>query len=110
MFAFGVPDYGFSWEVTSGIIYVFSTLWFDSGYMSVSVYEAGFAGDIAPRAVLSSLTGWLMMLGIMAGMVQEDSIALISGSGMRKARFAGILHISLCLFPCRQARRQVCRS
>ena len=27
-------------EITSGIIYVFSTLWFDSGYMSVSVYVA----------------------------------------------------------------------
>ena len=28
------------WEMTSGNIYVFSTLWFDSGYMSASVYEA----------------------------------------------------------------------
>ena len=42
------------WEMTSGIIYVFSTLRFDSEYMSVSVFEAGIAGDIAPRAVLSS--------------------------------------------------------
>ena len=24
------------WEMTSGIIHVFRTLWFDSGYMSVS--------------------------------------------------------------------------
>ena len=28
------------------------------------------------RAVLSSLVGWLMMLGIMAGMVRMDSYAL----------------------------------
>ena len=27
------------WEMTSGIIHVFSTPWFDSGYMSASVYE-----------------------------------------------------------------------
>ena len=26
------------------------------------MYKAGIAGDIAPRAVLSSLVGWLMML------------------------------------------------
>ena len=39
--------------------------------------EAGFVGDIAPRAVLSSLIGWLMILGIMAGMVQIDSYALL---------------------------------
>ena len=32
--------FGFSWEFASGNIYVFSTLWFDSGYMSASVYEA----------------------------------------------------------------------
>ena len=28
------------WEMTSGIIHVFSTVWFDSGYMSLSGYEA----------------------------------------------------------------------
>ena len=28
------------WEMTSGIIHVFSTLWFDSGYMSMSGHEA----------------------------------------------------------------------
>ena len=28
------------WEMTSGIIHVFSTSWFNSGYMSASVYEA----------------------------------------------------------------------
>ena len=39
--------------------------------------EAGFAGDITPRAVLPSLIGWLMMLGIMAGMVQIHSYALL---------------------------------
>ena len=30
------------------------------------------------RAELSSLVGWLMMLGIMAGMVRMDSYALCS--------------------------------
>ena len=40
VFACGVPDYGFSCEFASGNIYIFSTLWFDSGYMSASVYEA----------------------------------------------------------------------
>ena len=49
--------------------------------------EAGIAGDIAPRAVLSSLVCWLMMLGIMAGMVRMDSYAL--GSDMFKAGIAG---------------------
>ena len=39
------------------------------------------------RAVLSSLVGWLMMLGIMAGMVGMDSFAL--GSDMFKAGIAG---------------------
>ena len=39
------------------------------------------------RAVLSSLVGWLMMLGIMAGMVRMDSYAL--GSDMFKAGIAG---------------------
>ena len=38
--------------------------------------KAGIAGDIAPRAVIASLVGRLMMLGIMAGMVQMDSYAL----------------------------------
>ena len=36
VFACGV----FSWEFASGNFYVFSALWFDSGYMSASVYEA----------------------------------------------------------------------
>ena len=51
------------------------------------MYNAAIAGDIAPRAVLSSLVGWLMMLGIMAGMVRMDSYAL--GSDMFKAGIAG---------------------
>ena len=50
---------------------VFSAIWFDSGYMSVSVYEAGFAGDIAPRAVF--LRGFqALMRCIMAGMDQQE--------------------------------------
>ena len=46
------------------------------------MYKAGFAGDIAPRAVLSSLVGKPTMLGIMAGMAR--SFALSSGSDMYK--------------------------
>ena len=52
-----------------------------------AMYKAGFAGDIAPRAVLSSQVCRPTMLGIMAGMVQMDSYAL--GSGMYKAGIAG---------------------
>ena len=48
-----------------------------------------FAGDYAPRAVLSSLVGRPMMLGIMAGMEQKDSFALCPGSDMYKAGIAG---------------------
>ena len=33
------------------MVSVFSAIWFDNGYMTVSVFEAGFAGDSAPRAV-----------------------------------------------------------
>ena len=39
------------WGTTSGFIPVFSAIWFDSGCMSVLVYEACFPGDSAPRAV-----------------------------------------------------------
>ena len=34
VFAFGVQEYGFFWKTTSGIVSVFNTPWFDSGYMS----------------------------------------------------------------------------
>ena len=43
----------FFWELTSGFIPVFSAIWFDNGYMFLSVYEGlGFAGGDTPRAVL----------------------------------------------------------
>ena len=45
-------------------------------FICSGMYKAGIAGDTAPRAVLSSLVGRPMMLGIMAGMVQKDSYAL----------------------------------
>ena len=51
------------------------------------MFKAGFAGDFAPLAVLSSLVRRPMMLGIMAGMVQMDSYKL--GTGMHKAGIAG---------------------
>ena len=47
-------EYGkflFFWKMTSGMVSVFSAIWFDNGYMTVSVFEAGFSGDSAPRAV-----------------------------------------------------------
>ena len=72
----------------SGII-LYSALWFDSGYMSVSVFEAGFAGDIAPRAVLSSLVGTPTMLGIMAGMARRTALRFFPCSDMFKAGIAG---------------------
>ena len=76
------------------------------------ICRAGFAG-IAPRAVFLPVVAWSQMLGIMAGTHQKDSYALFFfGSGMCKARFAGILHLTLCSsrgfqaqMPCRQARR-----
>ena len=65
---------GFLRETTSGLISVFSAIWFDSGYMSVSVCEAGFAGDIAPRAVF--LRGFqALMRCIMSSMDQEQFVA-----------------------------------
>ena len=33
LFAFGVQEYGFFWKTTSGMFPVFSSPWFDSGYM-----------------------------------------------------------------------------
>ena len=55
------------------------------------MYKAGIDGDNAPRAVFSSLVGWPGMLGILAGMDQEDCCSgdsafflrpLVSGSHM----------------------------
>ena len=58
----------------------------DSYALGSGMYKAGVAVDIAPRAVLSSLVGRPMKLGIMAGMVQKDSYVL--GSGMDNAGIA----------------------
>ena len=58
----------------------------DSCFMRQTT-DVGFAGGFTPRAVLSSLVGWLTMLGIMAGVVRMDSYAL--GSDMFKAGIAG---------------------
>ena len=33
MFAGGVQDGGHSWEMIRGMVSVYNTLWFDSGYM-----------------------------------------------------------------------------
>ena len=58
---------------------------------------AGHAG-IPPRAVFPVVVDRPAMLGIMAGMHQKDRYALFSGSGMCKARVAGIL-TSRCVPP-----------
>ena len=64
---------GFFWETTSGFIPVFSAIWFDSGYMCLSVYGGvGLAGCDAPRAVF--LRGFqALMRCIMAGMDQQEA-------------------------------------
>ena len=38
VFAFGVQDFGLFWVMTSGNVPVFSAYWFNTGYMSSSVY------------------------------------------------------------------------
>ena len=71
-FATGVHDYGLFWETASAFIPVFSTIWFDSGYMCLSVYGGvGLAGCDAPRAVF--LRGFqALMRCFMAGMDQQE--------------------------------------
>ena len=63
---------GFFWETTSGFIRVFSAVWFDSGYMCLSVYGGvELAGYDAPRAVF--LRGFQALVRcIMAGMDQQE--------------------------------------
>ena len=70
--------------------------------------NAGFLGDVTPRAVFPSIVVRPEMLGILAGMYQKDSGALIvdPGSGICKACFAGFTPRSVSL-GCRQARGQV---
>ena len=64
----------FFWETTSGFIPVFSAIWFDSGYMCLSVYGGvGLAGCDLPRAVF--LRGFqALMRCIMAGMDQQEPV------------------------------------
>ena len=58
MFARGVQDYGLLWEKTSRYA-VFSASWFNSGYMSTSVYVVVFlVGSDAPRAVFPCLSAF----------------------------------------------------
>ena len=70
--------------------------------------NAGFPGDVSLRAVFPSVVVRPEMLGILAGMYQTDSGALIvdPGSGICKACFAGFTPRSVFL-GCRQARGQV---
>ena len=50
-FATGVHDYGFFWEMASWFISVFSSCWFNTGYMFTSVKHAGssFAAAVLLR-------------------------------------------------------------
>ena len=64
---------------------------------SAAVAYAGLVLLVAPRPVFPVVVDRPEMLGIMAVMDQKDCIALsVSGSGMCKARVAGILHLTLC--------------
>ena len=92
---FGVSLRGLLEEFHTWTLVFQRNAWFDCGFMLMrQTTEAGFAGDFTPRAVLSSLVGWLMMLGIMAGMVRMDSYAL--GSDMFKAVLLVAMHLALC--------------
>ena len=57
--------------------------------------DAGFPGDVPPRAVFPSSVGLPELPGILAGMFQKDSGGLIvdSGSGMSQAGFADIMAV-----------------
>ena len=54
--------------------------------------DAGFPGDVSPRAVFPSSVGLPELPGILAGMFQKDSGVLIvdNGSGMSQGGFADI--------------------
>ena len=62
----------FSARITSGLIPVYSAIWFDSGYMCLSVYGGvGLAGCDAPSAVFLRGVQALMRC-IMVGMDQQE--------------------------------------
>ena len=52
LFALGVQEYGFFWKTTSGMFPVFSSPWFDSGYML----------GVSPRGLLVSTLQELRIL------------------------------------------------
>ena len=61
--------------------------------------NAGFPGDVSPRAVFPSFVGMPELPGILAGMFQKDSGALIVVSGRACPRpVLLILHLALCSF------------
>ena len=76
---------GFFWEITSGFLPVISAIWFNSGYMCLSVYGGlGLAGCDAPRAVF--LRGCqALMRCIMAGMDQQEQFMALC-TKLRKFR------------------------
>ena len=73
---------------------------FDEGdakrMMAVAVH-AGFAGDFAPRAVLSSLVGTPTMLGIMAGMARKTASRFFLAVTCARLVLPVTMHLALCL-------------
>ena len=60
--------------------------------------HAGFAGDFAPRAVLSSLVGTPTMLGIMAGMARQTASRLfLAVTCSARLVLPVTMHLVLCL-------------
>ena len=65
-------------------------------HLAVAVH-AGFAGDFAPRAVLSSLVGTPTMLGVMAGMTRKTASRLFLAVTCARLVLPVTMHLALCL-------------
>ena len=91
---------GFFWELTSGFISVFRAIWFDNGYMCLSVYGGfGLACCDAPRAMF--LCGFqALMRCIMAGMDQKEGY-VVPCRKLRKIRSCSSSRSSFFLSLCR---------
>ena len=58
VFVFGVEDYGSFWETTPRNVFVFSAIWFDSGYVFASVFVAVLVPQVALIADHGGLSVW----------------------------------------------------
>ena len=65
-------------------------------HLAVAVL-AGFAGDFAPRAVLSSLVGTPTILGIMAGMARKTASRFFLAVTSARLVLPVTMHLALCL-------------